>query len=334
MLIAIAVNVLSLCLVIWYTFLRFVPSLDDFLYGVKDPKQPPKSEPETGPWKHEFIDTNGIKLHYVSMGKKENPLMLFLHGFPEFWYSWRYQILHFAKEYHVVAVDMRGYNLSDKPKRRIDYDIKELEKDVEGVIKGLGYEKCVLVAHDWGGAVAWSFANTYPELLNRLIVMNLPHPALFAKAIRSNETQMKRSDYIFKFQIPFYAESTLAKNNFDIIRKIFRTGIKNQEHFTTEDEDRFVQAIANSSITAMINYYRAVFKIPERNMFKKTIEVPTLVIWGEQDTALGKELTYGTERFVPHLTMKYIPDAGHWVQQDQPIVVNEYMKEFLTSTEK
>jgi pimeloyl-ACP methyl ester carboxylesterase len=140
-------------------------------------------------WYHDWVETNGIKLHYVSEGKGALMLMLMLmlmlHGFPEFWYSWRHQIPEFAKDHKVVAVDLRGYNDSDKPQAQSAYVMSEFVEDVKGVIEGLGYESCILVGHDWGGAIAWSFAYAYPELVSRLIVMNLPHPAKFAAGLRT-----------------------------------------------------------------------------------------------------------------------------------------------------
>jgi epoxide hydrolase 4 len=149
-----------------------------------------------GPWKHAYIVSNGVKLHYVTQG--EGPLLLFLHGFPEFWYSWRHQIPEFAKDYHVVALDLRGYNNSDKPHDPGSYTLEELVLDIEGVVQGLGYERCFLVGHDWGGAVAWGFAYTYPEMVEKLAILNMPHPAKFFEGIRQPQ-QMLRSWYILGF---------------------------------------------------------------------------------------------------------------------------------------
>ena len=134
-------------------------------------------------WKHDYIATNGIKLHYVTQG--QGKLMLMLHGFPEFWYSWRHQIPEFARDYQVVALDLRGYNDSDKPPQKSAYIMSEFLADIKGAIAGLGHERCILVAHDWGGAIAWHFAEAYPEMLDRLIVLNLPHPAKFRAGLRT-----------------------------------------------------------------------------------------------------------------------------------------------------
>ena len=153
-------------------------------------------------WHHDTIDTNGIKLHYVTQG--EGLLMLFLHGFPEFWYSWRHQISEFAKDYKVVAIDLRGYNDSDKPQAQSAYVMSEFVEDVKGVIEGLGYERCILVGHDWGGAIAWSFAYAYPELVSRLIVMNIPHPA---KCGRASHTAADAQKLVYRF----FSNSDLAR---------------------------------------------------------------------------------------------------------------------------
>ncbi len=278
---------------------------------------------------HNFIKTNGINLHYVSQGKGK--LMLMLHGFPEFWYSWRHQIAEFASDYHVVAVDLRGYNDSDKPQGVAAYQMSELLADVKGIINGLGYEDCILVAHDWGGAIAWNFAYNHPSMVEKLIVMNLPHPAKFAAGLQTWQ-QLQKSWYIFFFQIPFLPEFIFQANNCQAIASAFTDMAIDKSAFTPEDLAAFRDAAAKpGSLTAMINYYRANFKIPPDNLTQDwdILDIPTLMIWGEEDTALGKELTYGTDAYVRDLELKYIPNCSHWVQQEQPTLVNQYMQDFL-----
>ncbi|HAG83102.1 MAG TPA: epoxide hydrolase [Cyanobacteria bacterium UBA12227] len=281
-----------------------------------------------GTWQHEYMISNGIKLHYVTQGS--GPLMLMLHGFPEFWYSWRHQIPEFAKDYKVVALDLRGYNESDKPQEQSAYVMNEFIKDVEGVIKGLGYDRCVLVGHDWGGAIAWSFAYAHPELLERLIILNLPHPAKFAEGLRTPQ-QLLRSWYAFFFQLPLLPELALQAIDYAIIGKIFTEMAINKNAFTSADIEAYKDAAARrGALTAMINYYRNVFfSLGQRQW--GILDVPTLMIWGEEDTALGKELTYGTEAYVRDFQIKYIPNCSHWVQHEQPELVNQYMREFLES---
>ena len=280
-----------------------------------------------GPWQHEYINTNGIRLHYVTQG--EGPLMLMLHGFPEFWYSWRHQIPEFAKYFKVVALDLRGYNDSDKPKDQSAYVMNKFVRDVEGVIKGLGYDTCILVGHDWGGAIAWNFAYAHPEMVERLIILNLPHPAKFAQALRTPQ-QMLRSWYILFFQIPLLPEFLLQSSDYLFIENAFKGMAVDKSAFTKADIEAYKNAAAKrGALTATLNYYR---NFAQQTMLKenwRVLEVPTLMIWGENDTALGKELTYGTELYVRDFQLKYIPNCSHWVQQEQPELVNQYMQEFL-----
>ena len=241
------------------------------------------------PWHHDTIDTNGIKLHYVTQG--EGALMLFLHGFPEFWYSWRHQIPEFAKDYKVVALDLRGYNDSDKPQAQSAYVMSKFVEDVKGVIEGLGYERCILVGHDWGGAIAWSFAYAYPELVSRLIVMNIPHPAKFATGLRTPQ-QMLKSWYIAFFQIPFLPEFLIQLDDYRLIEQAFRGMVINQSAFTDQDIEAYKNAFAKrGALTSAINYYRNLPVYLSQEKVSDILKIPTLMIWGEEDTALGKELT-------------------------------------------
>jgi len=285
----------------------------------------------TAEFKHGFIKTNQINLHYVSQGMGK--LMLMLHGFPEFWYSWRHQIAEFASDYHVVAVDMRGYNDSDKPKDVSAYQMSELLADVRGVINGLGYEDCILVAHDWGGVIAWNFVYEYPEMIEKLIVMNLPHPAKLFEGLKT-WTQLQKSWYIFAFQIPWLPELIFQANNYQAIASIFVDMAIDKSAFPPEVLTKFQNAAAKpGALTAMINYYRANFKFFSKNTAKdwNISNIPTLMIWGEADTALGKELTYGTSLYVRNIQIKYIQDCSHWVQQERPELVNQYLRSFLNN---
>lgn len=254
-----------------------------------------------------------------------------LHGFPEFWYSWRHQIKEFSEDYKVVALDLRGYNDSDKPAAPSAYVMSELLADVKGAIEALGYGTCILVAHDWGGAIAWQFAYAYPDMVSKLIVMNLPHPAKFSEGLRTPQ-QLLKSWYIFFFQIPFLPEWYLAFNDYSAIASSFTSWAIDKNAFTKADIEAFKDAAAKrGALTAMINYYRNIFQTGLLNpQIWGAIEIPTLMIWGENDAALGKELTYGTEAYVKDLTLKYIANCSHWVQQEQPKLVNQYMRKFLS----
>lgn len=284
-----------------------------------------------GTWTSEYITTNGITLHYVTEGN--GPLMLMLHGFPEFWYSWRHQIPEFASDYKVVALDLRGYNDSDKPQDLSAYNMREFVQDVRGVIMGLGYDSCTLVAHDWGGAIAWNFAYAYPEMVEKLIVMNIPHPAKFVDGLWTID-QLQKSWYMFFFQLPVLPEIFLQADDYRAIASSFIDMAIDKSAFTPTDLDVYKDAAAKrGALTAMINYYRnifpAFFNLQERPQWG-LLAVPTLMIWGEEDKALGKELTYGTEEYVQDFQIRYIPNCSHWVQQEKPELVNQYMREFLS----
>lgn len=255
--------------------------------------------------------------------------MLMLHGFPEFWYSWRHQIPEFAKDHKVVALDLRGYNDSDKPPQVADYQMSELIRDIEGVIRGLGYDRCTLVGHDWGGAIAWCFAYAYPELLDQLIVLNLPHPAKFAEGLRTPQ-QLLRSWYTFFFQLPWLPEWLLQSGDYQLIAEMLNRTAVDPTTFTSTDLEIYQKAAAKpGALSSMINYYRNAL---QSGLFQSdwgVLKVPTLLIWGENDVALGTELTYGTEAYVQDLTIRYIPNCSHWVQQEKPQLVNQYIREFL-----
>lgn len=281
----------------------------------------------TETWTHAKIETNGLQLHYVTQG--EGPLLLFLHGFPEFWYSWRKQIPEFARDRKVVALDLRGYNDSDKPENQSAYGMDEFIKDVKGVIEGLGYDRCVLVGHDWGGAIAWCFAYAHPQMVEKLIVLNIPHPAKFAQGLLTPQ-QLVRSSYIFFFQLPVLPELVIQLNDFQLLEQAFKGMAVNKAAFSEADIEAYKNAFAKrGALTAALNYYRNAFRHGFLSRSWSVLEVPTLMIWGEDDMPLGKELTYGTEQYVRNFQIKYISHCSHWVQQERPELVNQYINEFL-----
>jgi len=284
----------------------------------------------TETWQHREIMTNGIRMHYVTQGT--GPLVVLLHGFPEFWYSWRYQIPFLAEHgYTVVAPDLRGYNDTDKP--RTGYDVATLTRDIAGLVKGLGQEKAIIVGHDWGGALAWVFAASYPQMTDRLIVMNAPHPAAMMREFRTLK-QLRKSWYIFFFQIPWLPEYALLRNNANEIGRMLRGAAIQKSVFPREVTAIFQQAMSKpGATTAALNYYRQLFRrLPASSKDPRArVTAPTLLIWCEQDIALSIELTTGLEQWVGDLEIKRIPDSGHWVQQEQPEKVNQFVLNFLQS---
>jgi epoxide hydrolase 4 len=279
---------------------------------------------------HRYAQINGIRMHYVQAGSGEQ-LVVLLHGFPECWYSWRHQIPLLAEQFTVVAPDMRGYNETEKP--RHGYELDVLVADIAALIKHLGREKAIVIGHDWGGAIAWAIAIARPELVERLVVMNVPHLGQFGPGKGLSPRQMLRSWYMVFFQIPWLPEALMRATDHRFVRDSLRRDIRNSKQKISDDEIRFfTQAIARpGALTAAINYYRRGL-LHTGGIFKGTglrVAAPTMLIWGEEDAYLGKELVRGTERFVPNLQVRFIPNCSHWVQQDQPEIVNAYLHSFL-----
>ncbi len=290
--------------------------------------------------KSQYAEVNGVRLHYVSRGAGK--LIMFVHGFPEFWAEWENQLEAFGKDYQAVAVDMRGYNLSSKPEGLDAYHVTALIEDLRALAEHLGHEKFILVAHDWGGAVAWSFAMRHPEWLEKLIIINAPHPAIFARELLKNPHQQKASQYMLVFRSP-EAEQILSENNFDkLLQALFEFGSKWE--MCEAVRRKYIEAWSRpGALTGGLNYYRvsplypptsaedeesikAVMDLPHE-MFE--VKVPTLVIWGEQDRALLMGNLDGMDEYVADLTVKRIPDATHWVVHEQPELVNSLIHQFI-----
>ncbi len=278
---------------------------------------------------HRMAAVNGVDLHYVIAGR--GPLVVLLHGFPEFWYSWRHQIAPLAQTHTVVALDQRGYNHSSKPAGVAAYALEHLVEDVRALIRHLGHTSATIVGHDWGGVVAWSFAMRYPLATLRLAVLNLPHPRLMQRALLTNPRQMLRSWYVAAFQIPRLPEWLMRRDRYGVLTRAFTTWVTRSNAFTPADLDRYRQAWGQpGALTAMVNWYRALWH--SRSFYAAVpamISVPTLLIWGTADRALGQELTYGTERYVSDLRVRYLNGISHWVQQEAPAEVNAMLVPFV-----
>jgi pimeloyl-ACP methyl ester carboxylesterase len=280
-----------------------------------------------------FVIVNGLKLHTVVAGRKDGPLAVLLHGYPESWYSWRNQIPPLIRAgYRVVVPDQRGYNLSEKPTEIRSYQINRLTADVRELIRISGYDKAVVVAHDWGGVVAWRLAMDHPDLVDRLIVMNSPHPAAFARELRTSWSQRLKSWYTLFFQLPWLPEALLTLSPRSTAQLFFRRTAVRTGAFSDADLEIMITALAQpGAMRTMIHWYRAAYRYPASQR-TKVIKTPTLLIWAEDDVALDKSLTYGLERWVPNLTVHYIPRCGHWVQNEAPDEVNARMMDFQRTT--
>jgi len=282
------------------------------------------------PWRHAEGVVNGVRLHWVEAG--QGPLVILLHGFPEFWYAWRHQIPALASGgFRVIAPDMRGYNLSEKPRGIRRYRVEELARDVAALIRHAGAERAHVVGHDWGGLVAWWLAILHPEVLARLAILNAPHPAIAFSGLFAHG-QLRRSRYIFLFQLRGLAERRFAANDFALLRRYLQRDPLRPHAFSESDIQRYVEAIARpGALTAAMSYYRAAFWFAPFLVLKARwpIAAPVLMIWGERDHYLGLHLLDDTERWAPNLRVERIPDASHWVQADAPQRVNELLVEFL-----
>jgi pimeloyl-ACP methyl ester carboxylesterase len=287
------------------------------------------------PIESEFVEANGLRFHVQTCGDPASSrLAICLHGFPELGYSWRYQLPVLAElGYRVWAPDLRGYGKSDRPPHMKDYAIETLLEDVAQLIDASGAESVLLLAHDWGAVIAWQFAIQEVRDLEGLVIMNVPHPAV-VDAQPPNFRQLLRSWYIIFFQIPWLPEFLLGLGGAKAIGRGFVDMAVNKERFPEEVLEVYRRAARQpGALRAMVNYYRALVRGGGMKRLKKRgypiIETPTLLVWGEQDSALGKELTYGTEQYVKHLTLRYLPNASHWVQQDDPDTVNEMLGAWL-----
>ena len=281
---------------------------------------------------HRYADLGDVRLHYVEAG--EGPLVLLLHGFPQFWYQWRHQIPALVEAgFRVVAPDMRGYNLSDKPPGVQAYRVELLARDVERLILACGERTAVVVGHDWGAVAAWIAAMRHPGRVERLAILNVPHPARSLDGL-SKPRQLLRSSYIFFFQIPRLPEEVIRAGDFALLRSVFRSDPVQPEAFTAEDIERYIEAIAQpGALTASLNYYRAILRYQrETRAMLQRVEAPVLVIWGERDRFLSRRLAEPPRLWVPNLIcVKRLPDASHWVAEDRPLEVNTLLLDFLRS---
>jgi epoxide hydrolase 4 len=281
-----------------------------------------------------FVEANHLRFEVDVCGEGDR-LALCLHGFPEHSFSWRYQLPLLADlGYRAWAPNLRGYGRSDRPEGVAAYAIESLLEDVAGLIDAAGCRETVLLAHDWGAVIAWYFAMRRIRPLSKLVICNVPHPAPAQKAMRGNFTQMKKSWYILFFQLPGVAERLLGRNGAAAIGDAIRRSSADPDRFPDEVLDVYRRNAAQpGALTAMVNYYRALVRgggaRRQRDLGYPMIDVPTLMIWGEEDVALTKETTYGTEEYVRDLTIRYLPRVSHWVQQEAPEVVNPMIEAFL-----
>jgi pimeloyl-ACP methyl ester carboxylesterase len=267
---------------------------------------------------------------------------MFVHGFPEFWFEWEKQLIEFGQDYQAVAPDLRGYNLSSKPSDVEKYHVKYLIEDLRALADHLGHEKFIMVGHDWGGGVAWSAAMRHPELLEKLVIINSPHPAVFARELLNNPDQQKASQYMLMLRSA-EAERVLSENNFARLSDVL-VQFGSKWEMSEERRLKYIDAWSQpGALTGSLNYYRASPLYPPTSTEDKeqiksilnlpkemlAVRVPTLVIWGEQDRALLTGNLEGLEEYIEDLTVRRIPDGTHWVIHEQPELVNTLIRDFI-----
>jgi pimeloyl-ACP methyl ester carboxylesterase len=277
------------------------------------------------------VEANGLTFEVAEAGEGDH-LILCLHGFPELNYSWRHQMpLLASMGYRVWAPNQRGYGATSRPARVEDYSADKIVADAAALFDASGAKKLTVVAHDWGGAIAWLFAINRARPIERLVVMNLPHPKCFAAALR-HWPQRKRSWYMAFFQLPWLPERFLLANDAAGIRRAFKGMAIDKSRFPDAVLDVYARAAQRpGAATAMINWYRAAARKPGGLALRNDgrVEVPTLIVWGEEDSALGLETLEGTDRYVADLTIRRLPAVSHWVQQEAPEKVNAILAEWL-----
>jgi len=275
-----------------------------------------------------FRSTNGVSLHVADTGPPEGPLVVLLHGFPEFWYGWRHQIEPLADAgFRVLVPDQRGYNLSARPREVGAYDLDLLAADILGLAEGVGRRRFSVVGHDWGASVGWWIATRHAERLDRLIAMNAPHPAVWVEAIRNDPEQRRRSRYVSLFRIPVLPEFLMRRENYKALVDALRES-KRPDSWSDDVLNSYRAAWSISgALTGMVNWYRALLRkrLPDQ---PQRIAVPTRIIWGSNDKYAVRDLAERSLHLCDTASVEYL-DASHWVQHDEPVRVAELICEFL-----
>ena len=312
-------------------------------------RRPPTDPADPGRWRHETARVNGVDLHYVTVAPDSEavdhptgaaPLVVFLHGFPSFWYAWRNQLDPLARAgYRVVAPDMRGYNRSSSPSGVDSYRPAELVADIRGLVEHRGAPVATVIGHDWGGLVAWETAIREPDVVEQLAVLNAPHPAAYRRALARSPAQLLRSWYVFAVQLPWLPEQLLDAGDYAVLeRGMERSATPGA--FTPADIERYRAAMERTdSLSGPLNYYRAMGRetveeglrslLPGETGPDRAVDAPVLVLWGERDPVLGTELLGGLDEWVPELRVRRLPGVGHWPHVEDPERVTDELLSVL-----
>jgi len=287
----------------------------------------------SSPLEFRFVQTNGIRLHVVLAGPARGKPLIFLHGFPEFWFAWRRQIDHFVSSgFRVIIPDQRGYNLSDKPAGIGSYSIELLAKDIVGVLDSVAAAKTFVVGHDWGGAVTWYLAARYSERISRAVMLSVPHPRVFMKNFFMNSAQLRRSSYIFFFQIPWLPEFILRRRDWALLVRVLQNTSLNGV-FSECDLKQYKEAWEKKyALTAMLNWYRAILLRPSRLALDpeaSRVKVPALLIWGKNDQFASETMARQSLEYCDDGCLEVFESATHWVQHEESANVNTLLSQFF-----
>ncbi|MBU9714925.1 alpha/beta fold hydrolase [Evansella tamaricis] len=279
-----------------------------------------------------YIRTNGIKLHTIIAGPKEGPLIILLHGFPEFWYGWKNQIGVLAKSgYRVVVPDQRGYHLSDKPRGLNQYTLNVLRDDIIGLIEFFRKKRAVIIGHDWGALVAWHIAATRPDFVEMIIPINVPHPAVFLENILKYPAQLVRSSYMLFFQMPVIPEKWLSANKYIVMKNAMRFSA-NPNTFTKNNFRKYEASWSKrGSVTSMLNWYRALRTGSIEQVSKSKVKVPVRMIWGRKDPFLSINLAKESMSKCVDGRLTMVDGATHWVHHEKPLIVNRLILDAIQS---
>ena len=278
-----------------------------------------------------FREVNDLTQHVVVAGNPEDPLVILLHGFPEFWYEWHDYIEPFVDAgYRVLVPDQRGYNRSEKPAGIRPYRITELSQDIVDLIATENRDSAHVIGHDWGAAVGWDLALRHPDTVDRLGIINVPHPTVFERVLRSNLRQLRNSWYMFFFQLPRFPEWCIGRNDYDFLVTAMREGARS-ETFSESDFERYRRAWAEEgALTAMLNWYRALLRHSERPP-RERVQAPTLIVWGEHDQALVPEMAPKSLDYCEEGTLERFSQATHWISHEYPDRVSTLLLDHLGS---
>jgi epoxide hydrolase 4 len=285
-----------------------------------------------GSLEHHQISTNGIRLHVVQTGPVTGPLVLLLHGFPEFWYGWRHQLPALAAAgYRVWAPDLRGYNESEKPQGIAAYRLEVLAADIIGLMDAAGQEQACLVGHDWGGVITWWIAIHAPQRLQRMVVINAPHGAAMRQQLRRHPAQWLRSAYVGWFQLPWLPELVTRVGRGRLLVRALQQSSR-PGTFTPADLERYREAWSQpQALRAMLNWYRALLHRPPQRSTFGPVTVPTLLLWGANDRFLGREMAHASLEQCQQGQLVMFEEATHWVHHEQSVRVNALLETFLSS---